>query len=207
MTDSETLKRHRTYLDGAPRPALARAASPSAPRRWLIVETEYRRELTAEGEITKAGYLVYVPRFKTRARDRSERKWIDATRPLFPGYLFADCGDEETPAGWLAKRRGVRDLVKQGDEPVRVADAVIERLRKDEGINFGQPYRTAGPALPYQVTEQVRITDGQFTGFYGVIGAVDARDRITVFIQFLGGVSKLQGLTVAQLERASADKP
>lgn len=176
----------------------------SAARRWCIVQTEYRRERTAESEITAAGYLVYVPRYKTRMREqRNHRRWIDTVKPLFPGYLFVDVADEAIPAEWLARQRGVRDLVRQGIEPVRVPDRVIDRLRTDEGVNFLQPYRSTGPAVPYAVNDPVRITDGPFTGFYGTIERVDAADRITALIELFGRVNPVSGLSVDQIERAS----
>lgn len=201
--ESNTLRRHRAYLDGdADRPdASCHWPRRTGVRRWCIVQSEYRREKTAEDEIKGAGYLVYVPRFKTRVRDRSERKWIDAERPLLPGYLFVDCADEPVPAVWLACRRGVRDVLRQGDQVVLVPDRVIEQLRCDQGINFGQPYRSTGPALPLAVDDQVRITDGPFTGFYGLVGHIDVADRITVFIELFGGVNPVRNLTIDQLSR------
>lgn len=171
-------------------------------RRWCIVQSEYRREATAEKEIGDAGYLVYVPRFKTKVRDRSMRKWIDTTRPLLPGYLFVDCADEAVPVAWLNRQRGVRDVLRQADQPIRIPDLVIEQLRRDEGINFNQPYRAAGHGVPLEIDQPVRITDGPFTGFYGLVGRIDGATRITVFIELFGGVNPVRNLTIDQLERA-----
>lgn len=170
-------------------------------RRWCIVQTEYRREATAEAEIKDAGYLAYVPRFKTRVRDASHRRWIDVRRPLFTGYVFADVGEGVVPWGRLATLRGVRDLVRSADAPVRLPDQVIARLRFDEGENFGQPYRKpVGDLVPIAVNDRVRIVDGPFTGFYATVAYIDGRNRITAFIDFLGGVSKLDGLTADQVD-------
>lgn len=175
-------------------------------RRWCIIEAYYRCEATAESEISDGGYLVYVPRYKTRVRQRrNHRKWIDAVRPLFPGYLFVDC-PHDASIGWLANRRGVRDVVRHGIYPALVPDYAIERLRKDEGLNFNQPYRSDGPASPFQVNDQVRITEGPFAGFYGTIGSLDRAQRITVFCHLFGRVTPVLDLEVDQLERVDPER-
>ena len=189
----------------AARPAIEIEQDPA--RRWFVVNAEHRREKTAEASIKDAGYLVYVPRYKVRARDRSRhRKWIQVERPLFGSYLFVAAAEGESAASRIEAARGVRALVRIGERLAAVPDLAIDKMRREQAHNFGQPYRAEQVNTDLAVGEAVRITDGAFSGFYAVIeavvtGAIDGAAGITALASLFGREVKISGLTADQVER------
>lgn len=169
-------------------------------RRWCIVQTEYRREATAADEIKGLGYFVYFPKMRLEQYDpNNTRKRRDVIRPLIPGYVFAKVGADLVPWRVLAKRRGVRDLLRQNGEPVRVPDDVIDELRDAERDRLKAQPVPAPHA--FRAGQGIVLCDGgPWSGLYGLIASVDAADRITVLIEAFGRHVPVRGLNPDQIE-------
>ena len=80
-----------------------------------------------------------------------------------------------------------------GIRPARVADQIIDDLRKREQL----PKR---PAL--QPGDQVRILQGPFAGQLGLYAGIRPHERVLVLLQLLGGQQRVE-LPKADVEAVS----
>jgi hypothetical protein len=94
---------------------------------WAVARLEPHREQLALRCLGLAGYETYFPRL--RERRISYGRKIEVRPPLFPGYCFLT-----VEAQWYAARwsLGVIGLIMDGIRPARVADQIIDDLRKHE---------------------------------------------------------------------------
>jgi transcriptional antiterminator RfaH len=100
-------------------------------------------------------------------------------RPCFRGYAFIT-----VEAQWYAARwsLGVIGLIMDGIKSARVADHIIDDLRKRERNGLIElPKR---PAL--QPGDQVRILQGPFAGHLGLYAGMRAHERVLVLLALLG---------------------
>lgn len=127
---------------------------------WVVARSEPGREATAASFLGKSGYAVYLPRIREERRNHGRR--VVVTPPLFPNYLFI-----RVELGWWKARWcvGVSALIMSaGDEPAKVADAVIAELKARERnglVQLPEPPRLR-PGQP------VRVACGLFTGALGL---------------------------------------
>ncbi len=112
-------------------------------------------------------------------------KKTSVTRKLFPGYVFLEAAlyDSEhkiyAPA-WSCIRnvQGVIGFLG-GDPPHPLSDKEVEDLRGQSAASGEKPRAELG----FDVGEKVRITDGPFAGFSGIVQEVDPnRGRLKVCV-------------------------
>ena len=99
--------------------------------------------------------------------------------PLFPGYLFV-----WIELQWYAIHSipGVIRLIRVGDCPARVPDAVITELRNRErngSVELAEPPRL-------RRGDPVRIVRGAFSGCLALYAGQAPHERVAVLLQLLG---------------------
>jgi transcription antitermination factor NusG len=144
---------------------------------WCVARSEQNREATAASFLGRSGFGVYLPRVREERRNHSRR--IVVTPALFPNYLFV-----RVEAGWWNARWciGVAALIMSGNEPAKVADAVIAELQsreRDGLVELPEPPRLR-PGDP------VKVISGLFCGASGLFCGMKSGDRVAVLLTFLG---------------------
>jgi transcriptional antiterminator RfaH len=94
---------------------------------WAVARLEPHREQLALRCLGLAGYQTYFPRL--RERRISHGRKIEVRPRLFPGYCFLTVEAQWYAARWSI---GVIGLIMDGVRPARVADQIIDDLRKRE---------------------------------------------------------------------------
>jgi transcriptional antiterminator RfaH len=147
--------------------------------RWFVVQSRPRQERVALINLERQGYESYLPLFAVQKMVR--RKLEVAREPMFSRYLFVRMASDEIGQSWIQIRstRGVSALVRFGEQPVQVDDALIEDLRQRENRQSGTPFPlfTSG--------DKVVITDGSLAGLEAIYDAEDGEGRAAVFIEIL----------------------
>jgi transcriptional antiterminator RfaH len=143
---------------------------------YWCARTEINREHVAEQFLRLAGYEVYCPRLRERAR------------PLFPAYCFITAALQWYRARWSV---GVVALLAGSNgAPASVADAIVMDLRNREGadglIRLPQP-----PQL--KPGDPVRITKGLLCGLSGLYAGMRGQERVAVLLSALGKVELVKG--------------
>ena len=176
----------------------------SGEKRWYVIHTQTGQELkvkqSLEGKIQQ-GLVgdqiakVLVPTERV-AEVRSGKKRI-SERKFFPGYLLVQM--DMTDESWHLVRTtpGVTGFIGAGRRPVSLPDEeVVEILRQTE-----ERKDKPTPRVSFQKGEGVRVIEGPFTNFSGVIEEVNAaRGKLKALVSIFGRQTPVE-LEFWQVER------
>jgi transcriptional antiterminator NusG len=122
---------------------------------------------------------------------------VNAERKFFPGYVLIkmDLSDES----WhLVKNTPkVTGFLGGGGRPAPITEAEAQRILNQviEGVEHPKP------SVTFEVGEQVRVSDGPFATFTGVVEEVDeGKARLKVAVSIFGRATPVE-LEYAQVEK------
>ena len=178
--------------------------TPAGAKQWYIIHTQTGQELKVkaalEGKIQQglAGSLVGTVLVPTErvTEVRAGKKRI-SERKFFPGYILVEM--EMTDESWHLVRttQGVTGFIGAGRRPVSLSpEEVAEILRQTE-----ERKDKPTPRVTFQKGEGVRVIEGPFTNFSGVIEEVNtARGKLKVLVSIFGRQTPVE-LEFWQVER------
>jgi transcriptional antiterminator RfaH len=153
---------------------------------WIVAQTLSQRENLAKQHLERAGFETYLPRIKARTRTKRKSRIV----PLFPSYVFVYINGFW---GSIMRTIGVTRVIRNGDEPAKIEQHVIDNIRSQERQGLVQLPK---PQPAGRAGQKVRILRGPFAGHIGALCAnmTDA-ERQKVLLDFLGRA------TVIELDR------
>lgn len=172
--------------------------------RWYIVHTYSNFEKKAAEEIKRQAQIqgledliedVMVPTEKVVEVRRGQR--VSAERKFLPGYILvkADLTDE---AYHLIKNvPKVTGFLGQNNKPMPLRQSEVDRILSQVQEGAERPKSS----ITFEIGEQVRVADGPFTSFNGVIEEVDEdRSRVKVAVSIFGRATPVE-LEFTQVEK------
>ena len=150
---------------------------------WAVARLEPRREQLALRCLGLAGYETYFPRLREHRISHGRR--IESRPPLFPGYCFLSVEAQWYAARWSI---GVIGLIMDGIKSARVADQIIDDLRKRERNGLIELPKRPG----LKPGDLVRILQGPFAGQLGLYAGMQAHERVLVLLALLGGQQRVE---------------
>jgi transcriptional antiterminator NusG len=179
--------------------------------QWFVIHTlsgqeqkvkesiEKRLKTEEMGEFIKE---VLVPMEKV-AEVRSGKKTV-STRKLYPGYVFVDMVllDEnnriiEKPWYFIRDTQGIIGFVG-GDRPTPTSAEEIESIKSQ----ISDSEDTERPKVQFEVGETIKINDGPFLNFSGVIEEIDPdKGKLKVTVNIFGRNTPVE-LEYWQVEKA-----
>ena len=179
--------------------------------QWFVIHTLSGQELKVKESIEKrikteemSDYIreVLVPMEKV-AEVRGGKKSV-TTRKLFPGYVFVDMAllDEnnrliERPWYFIRETQGIIGFVG-GDRPAPTAPEEIASIKD----RIAESEEQEKPKVNFEVGETVKINDGPFLNFSGVIEEIEPeRGKLKVTVNIFGRNTPVE-LEYWQVEKA-----
>jgi transcriptional antiterminator NusG len=188
--------------------APAPAAPSTAPmpkegeHRWYVIHTysghENKVKQNLEHRIASLDmkdkiYQVLVPTEEEIEIKNGKRYPVE--RKVFPGYVLVEMVMDDD--SWYVVRNtpGVTSFVGSGNKPTPLTDGEVKQILRQ--IKMEQPkYKVA-----FQKGEAVRVTDGPFADFHGVVDEVHPdRNKVKVLVSIFGRETPVE-LDFLQIEK------
>ena len=151
------------------------------PQHWYAVQTKPRQETLAADNLTRQGFITYLPLITQRKRRRNQ--WTHITEALFPRYLFIHADPDQQSLAPVRSTLGVAQLVRFGHLLRPVPDAIIAFLKQAENAQTGT---RQDDDWPHQPGDRVEILNGPFAGLNGIFQTATGEERALVLLDLLG---------------------
>ena len=152
-----------------------------AGAQWYVVHTQPHNEGRAEAHLRRQGFNTYLPRYLCRRRHARRSETV--ARPLFPRYLFVTFDLARDRWRSIQSTFGVSNLVLTGDTPKPLAGSVVDEIRGREGADG---FVTLGLPAGLKPGSSVRLIDGLFADYEGVLERIAGDTRVAVLLSLLG---------------------
>ncbi|MHC5202894.1 transcription termination/antitermination protein NusG [Myroides sp. LJL119] len=177
-------------------------------KKWYVVRAvsgqENKVKTYIESEISRLGlddYLsqVLVPTEKFVTHDKNGKKKT-TERVYFPGYVMIEANLTGEVPHAIKSITGVIGFLGEtrGGDPVPLREAEVNRMlgRVDE-----LSVKVDTGIIPYEVGENVKVIDGPFNGFDGVVENINEEKRkLEVMVKIFGRKTPLE-LNFTQVEK------
>jgi transcriptional antiterminator NusG len=179
-------------------------ASTGKPKRWYIVHAysnfenkvaDSIREQAKQRGLSEHIDDVLVPKEKVTEARRGRK--IETERKFFPGYVLVRMELTDEIYHLIKNTPKVTGFLGSDKKPMPISDVEAQRILQQVQEGVDRPK----PSISFEVGEQVRVSDGPFASFNGVVEEVDEdRSRVKVAVSIFGRATPVE-LEFGQVEK------
>ena len=154
-------------------------------KEWFILQFKPNSHHQATKNLTRQGFEVFLPLNDTTSRKLS--RFINTSKPLFPGYMFIRFDRAESKWHKINNTYGVSRLITFNSILKSIPTSFVDSLMKR--------YDSSGKLLPIQKLkkgDQVKVLKGPFANFIATVEKYEADQRIWILMDLMGRKTKIQ---------------
>ena len=173
-------------------------------KKWYIVHAYSNFERKVADSIKEKAHSVgldelfeevLVPTEKV-VEVRRGRK-VDAERKFFPGYVLVKMAMTDEAYHLIKNTPKVTGFLGADNKPVAITETEANRILQQVQEGVERPK----PSISFEIGEQVRVADGPFASFNGLVEDVDEeRARLKVAVSIFGRATPVE-LEYGQVEK------
>ncbi len=172
--------------------------------RWYIIhvysgfEKKVRESIREQADQKGLGLLfedILVPMEEVLEVRRGKK--VAGERKFFPGYVLVKMDLNDETWSLVRNTAKVTGFLGGGGKPQPIPDREAERIisQMKEGVEHPKP------SIAFVIGDQVRVSDGPFSSFSGVVeGVDDGKGRVTVSVSIFGRSTPVD-LEYSQVEK------
>ena len=173
-------------------------------KRWYIVHAysnfenkvaESIREQAKQRNLVDLFDEIMVPKEKVTEVRRGRK--VDTERKFFPGYVLVKMDLTDEAFHLIKNTPKVTGFLGADNKPMPIAEKEAMRILQQVQEGIERPK----PSITFEVGETVKVSDGPFASFNGVVEEVDeGRSRLKVAVSIFGRATPVE-LEFAQVEK------
>jgi transcription termination/antitermination protein NusG len=122
---------------------------------------------------------------------------VNAERKFFPGYVLVKMELDDETFHLIKQTPKVTGFLGSGAKPRPVPDSEVEQIMNQVKEGIERPK----PSVTFEIGEQVRVCDGPFASFNGLVEDIDEeRARLKVAVSIFGRATPVE-LEYGQVEK------
>ncbi|MFH1221000.1 MAG: transcription termination/antitermination protein NusG [Candidatus Eisenbacteria bacterium] len=150
------------------------------------VKTVLERAITAQSLEGKVARVVIPTENVTEMRNG---KRTVTTRKFFPSYILVEMEMDDETLHLVTNTPGVSRIVGVGTQPTPLREDEVARILDAIDTRKAKPT----PEIPYKIGEHVRVCDGPFNDFTGVVDEVNPeRGKLKVMVSIFGRATPVE---------------
>jgi len=175
--------------------------------KWYVVKVmsgqERKLKPLIEMELERDGLDSFVKQFlipMEKVVQLRKGKKVTKERNYYPGYILVEAILNSEVQHAIRNVNGVITFLGNGDTPVPLRDSEVNRIlgKMDDLQEMGESVE-----VPYIVGESVKVVDGPFNGFSGVIEEInEEKKKLKVVVKIFGRRTPVE-LNYMQVEKES----
>lgn len=172
--------------------------------RWYVLHvysgfenkvSEAIREKAEKQGLENCVEEILVPMEEVVEVKRGQR--VNSERKFFPGYVLAKLDMNDNLWHMIKDTPKVTGFLGAGNKPVPISEKEAQRILQQVQEGVDRPR----PSVVYDVGEEVRVTDGPFASFNGLVEEVDEeKSKLKVSVSIFGRATPVE-LEFAQVEK------
>lgn len=154
-------------------------------KKWFVAQIKSNCYDLAVRNLQRQGFETLLP--KINATTKKENKFINKKVFVFPGYVFVGI-DQQNP-NWIKinSTYGVSKLLSFNNKPSEVPLDLIMAIKN----RYGEKENPIINEI-LKKDDKIKFNNGPFVDLVGNIESVDAKKRIYVLLEVMGGYRKLE---------------